>query len=249
MKKIDMENTTIPARFSFRLIGLILFLAVIGLSGCKQYQYVMVNSNVDRGEVKEFIIENDSITVKYSFSGFNCPVHITIKNNLSKPIFVDWSKSAVIINGKRYPYWADEATLSAYVQSSQVQWYPDYSSSTGSVSGSIYKNERVSFIPPQSFMTYTPIRLRSYYFNLPGKEMGKEVNIYALTGVSKGLRFDFDKENSPLKFRSFLTLSTEEDVKNPFYLDTEFWTTEVVETGLNPAYIPVKRADQFYIYR
>jgi hypothetical protein len=41
---------------------------------------------------------------------------------------------------------------------------------------------------------------------------------------------DFGPENSPLAFRSYITLSTAPDFSNPVVFDHKFWIDEVFET-------------------
>ena len=68
------------------------------LSGCAQYQYVFIDSHLNQNDKKEFIKENDTVMVKYTFSGENMPITITIYNKLQQPLYIDWERSAVIIN-------------------------------------------------------------------------------------------------------------------------------------------------------
>lgn len=72
--------------------------AIIVLSGCSRYQYISVSSNLPQDDNNEFIIENDTVLIKYSFSGENLQVKATLLNKLQQPIYFDAERSAVIIN-------------------------------------------------------------------------------------------------------------------------------------------------------
>jgi len=77
------------------------FLCVITLSGCTEYQYVTVNSNLKKNENKEFSVENDTVSIKYKFSGQNFQLSQTIYNKLQVPLYVDWLKTNIIVNGNQ----------------------------------------------------------------------------------------------------------------------------------------------------
>ncbi len=68
-------------------------------TGCTTYQYMTVSGkNIRQNERQEFVVENDSIRVKYNFSGEDAPVNVEVTNKLDRPVYVDWSRSALIIN-------------------------------------------------------------------------------------------------------------------------------------------------------
>jgi hypothetical protein len=69
------------------------------LSGCSKYQYVFIDSHLSQNEKKEFLVENDTVTIKYSFAGVNFPITLSIYNKLQKPLYIDWGRSVVVLNG------------------------------------------------------------------------------------------------------------------------------------------------------
>jgi hypothetical protein len=68
------------------------------LSGCSRYQYLFVDSHLYQDDKKEFIAENDTVMLTYSFNGDNFPITLSIHNKITIPIYIDWSRSAVVIN-------------------------------------------------------------------------------------------------------------------------------------------------------
>jgi len=76
----------------------LLLLCVIMLSGCSRYQYMYVSSHLDQNDKKEFIVENDTVQIKYSFAGQNFPLTITFYNKLRQPIYIDLERSTVVMN-------------------------------------------------------------------------------------------------------------------------------------------------------
>ena len=192
------------------------------LIGCSQYQYVTLSGNLSQDDYKQFVYENDSLIIKYAFSGRNCPISIEVHNMNSKPIYVDWAKSAVIIEGKRFCYWIDESTIQGYTQGYDVKWNKSFSSNESILSGSITRNERISFIPPHSFITYNPVMIRNTPFYFENKNNVQKVNVYTYNGPTNGHRYAFESQESPFVFRSFLSISTKEDFSIPEHFDHAF---------------------------
>lgn len=77
---------------------LIFLLNLVILSGCNRYQYMYVSSHLDQNEKKEFIVENDTVQIKYSFAGENFPLTITLYNKLRQPVYIDLERSTVVMN-------------------------------------------------------------------------------------------------------------------------------------------------------
>jgi hypothetical protein len=90
--------TKILDLFSCGNLHLLLLFYVIMLSGCSRYQYMYVSSHLDQNDKKEFIVENDTVQIKYSFTGENFPLTITLYNKLRQPIYIDLERSTVVIN-------------------------------------------------------------------------------------------------------------------------------------------------------
>lgn len=71
---------------------------LIFISGCARYQYVFVESDLSQNDNKEYFTENDTLLIKYTFKGENFPITLTIYNKLNQPLYIDWSRSVVVIN-------------------------------------------------------------------------------------------------------------------------------------------------------
>ena len=128
-----------------------IFIGLISLSlftGCITYQHVSLSGNAPQNEKSEFVVENDSVSLIYSFHGHSGPITMDIANKLNKPLYVDWRKSALIINGQSFTLWKDEASLNTHVSSTSVLQDDQTIQTSGNLQGSIVKNDKVSFIPP-----------------------------------------------------------------------------------------------------
>lgn len=93
---IDSIKATFKTLLKNRSI--ILISCIIMLSGCARYQYVFVDGHLNKNDNQEFIKDNDTVTIKYTFKGENLPVTLTIYNKLNQPMYIDWDRSVVIIN-------------------------------------------------------------------------------------------------------------------------------------------------------
>ena len=82
-----------------------------------------------------------------------------------------------------------------------------WSYSEGSFSGDVSLPKGVEFIPPHSKLVNTPLQLANFPFNeIPKEEYVKEqMTTKANTTVNIRVK-DLQKKNSPLRFRSYLTL-------------------------------------------
>ncbi len=68
------------------------------ITGCSRYQYVLVGSRLPQNENQEYIVENDTVRIKYSFAGENLPLTISVFNKLAQPVYFDLQRTTVIIN-------------------------------------------------------------------------------------------------------------------------------------------------------
>lgn len=108
-----------------RLRTILVLFAVICMSvltGCTRYQYVCVNSNLPKSKSNEFIQENDSFLVKYAFAGENLGVSLTVFNKLDEPVFIDWGRSTIFVNGSQEDgsFYNDQQVVSVPPNSSAV---------------------------------------------------------------------------------------------------------------------------------
>jgi len=90
---------------------LFLFYLIIP-AGCARYQYMSVNSHLFQNDNKEFIRENDTVILKYSFSGQNFPLTLTIFNKLPQPVYIDLERTLLVVNNAQVngPFYNDTQT-------------------------------------------------------------------------------------------------------------------------------------------
>jgi hypothetical protein len=219
------------------------------MTGCLQYQFATVSGNLTETARNEHVLENDTLIIKYVFGGANCPVTIYIQNKLGVPLYVDWKRSAVIVNNESFSYWNDVGAFQATASGFQEQWTNSVSISHGDITGEITRNEPVSFIPPASFKERTPVVLNPDFITLKGSKADhRDVFTINQQPVS-GLQYEYLREDSPFRYRSYLTVSTDQDFKNSQVYESEFWISDLFQTFVSPRlfYQEAQNRNKFYI--
>jgi hypothetical protein len=235
--------------------SIIILLLIILTAGCKDYIQIFEtkSTNVKKSN-DQFVFENDSISIVYSFWYEKGLMLFSIENKTSKPIYIDWKKSSYIDNQVKLNYWNDESTTttSSVTSTSHYDYYEsgttltpnqfilsEYletgkSESTSLAISKTKKPERITFVPPRSITTRTgffvyPIK----YFKFGKSPKYVEVESQKKAGKTiKVYEKQFGYENSPLACRNFLTFSFSEDFKEEFYVDNDFYISKVQEMEL-----------------
>lgn len=210
-------------------------------TGCT-YQYATLSSAIKKENQHEFYIENDTVRISYDFSGKEGPVNVTVYNKLSIPLYVDWTKSALIVGNTRKSYTNENVALQAELNGSETRWLSS-TSQTATINGTLTPNKLSGFIPPKSQAQETLLTLKPKLFPLPTAADKKPRKMEEGTIVEFTT---YSYEQSPFIFRSYLTLSTNADLSSPVHFDHEFWVSEVFQTYNGPKKFTSK-PDRFYL--
>lgn len=226
------------------------------LSSCAStFYFSTLDSNTEntiKADNGDFITANDSVLIAYCFNGEEGPVLIIVHNNGDKPLYVDWQRSSIIIKERATSYHDNTMQISGTMKtySQEDIFIPRNSYSNSEFRGSSRLPEGVSFIPPHSRIEYQAVRLGIPNFeSIPNKEYStatyyKKNNFPADVKVK-----DFTLQDTPLKFRSYLTLYT--DPSRPFTFEHEFFISNLMKSKeLTPSNIDkaqMDRGDFFFI--
>jgi hypothetical protein len=214
----------------------VLFLCI----SCATYQYSTVSSvSVALNDKREFVIENDSLRLVYNFSGFNAPVNITIQNKLSVPVYIDWQRSALIVNDKAISYVPAEMKINGGFYSSSYNpsnTGNNYGTTSGRIHATASLPPSVDFMPPQTYLTKKTLYItNSFMENIPETAFHRE-KYMAVEGFTVPVkRATFTDTTSPLRFRSFLTVMVGESSNKPLNLEHSFYVSELMTTMTGPA--------------
>lgn len=209
-----------------------LLLLTFSFYNCSPYIQVFDTSSDNIGLDKEnsYVLENDSIRVEYNFWEEKGIMSFAVYNKLKKPLYINWHKSSYVQNGNKLNYWEDELITKGTEKTvGRLNYYNFYAQT--SINHSITsKPEKVTFIPPNS--NYVK---RTFHI-LPIKEL--IVKNYSSITVpvinhkykkKKAFQKKFNRSDSPVSFRNFLTLSYDENFKDEFYIDNEFYISQVMK--------------------
>lgn len=206
----------------------ILFSALL-FAACSEYQYAVIDSNVKKSAGR-IIFENDSVKINYRFSGNNGPAVIGVYNKLNVPLYVNWQRSSLIIDEESVSRVPETAGFSATATTNNWSRWNNINTTTD-ISGNIQQPVQTGFIPPNSYIQSQPIYLLNEV-TVPTEEM-KSKRMTGYVSLVKYKSFDF--EDSPLVFRSYITVATTADFAQPIVFDHKFWVSEVVRTAISPS--------------
>lgn len=243
-----------------------LFLSLAFFCSCSTtYYYSTLNSNNDhviRTNDGDFVVENDSLYIIYSFFGENAPINIGVYNKSGQPLFVDWSQSALIIDNVAQPLQSDEVAVrggsnsTVYVNKSYSY---NNSFSVGEAhtayEGGMTLPRSTSFVPPQSQINHTSYQLANFPFDAIDNDVYGRKDFAKTDGVVRVRTIDFTEADSPLRFRSYITIYADHPSKETskrmsfeqsFYLSTLMKTKGNIPPEDVLAYNS-KQGDFFYV--
>lgn len=219
------------------------------LTSCSRYQYLSIaGKEMAQNERNELVSENDTLLVTYNFNGYNCPVNITVFNKSSRPVYVDWKRSALISNGKATSYYSPDYHINGTVSGYSINWTNGVSEHSTGIALGLSGQDGVAFIPPQSYITKTPLTVSDQLFVHGLDKATKQV--ITESDVTYAVRKkEFDAANSPLTFRSYITLQFAGSAKDTT-LEHTFHVREIVQTSTSPKHFIVAytgRGDTYYV--
>lgn len=224
-------------------------LFLLMLSACTRYQYATISSPLKQNVKREFVHENDSIQVVYNFNGYSGPVNITVHNKLDMPMFVNWRMSSLIVDGQSKSYYDQVSEIQGVSSGTQVNWNQSLATTNATFSGTVSHDDEVGYIPAGRHITVTPVYLKSDLFkpDLAHKPSRKTFNTFS--GPSSGKNYGYDQANTPLRYQSYLTYSTDGHFASIATVEDDFWVSEILITHTKPSEIinmEERQADTFY---
>ncbi len=223
---------------------LMLIFAALLFTSCSTYYVSVLNSpDLARDDQKgEYFFENDSIKITYNFFGENAPISIRILNKLNQPLYIDWQRSALIIDSEATSFMGEHMDISGSIStsgtSSRITRDWTNTSSRSSLDATAALPQSTSFIPPRSSVERTHLELQHvYYQNIPDS-VYRRLQLAQLNGNTAPVRLGkFSEESSPLAMTSYLTLYTinqENERAQPMIFEQDFYVSEVMKMRTNP---------------
>ncbi|MEJ0030982.1 MAG: hypothetical protein WDO15_11660 [Bacteroidota bacterium] len=159
---------------------------------------------------KPFVLNNDTLLLAYTF--YNGNVNIDLFNKSKTPLYIDWRRSALIVDNISWSYKKNQRTAF-----SKNKKRPRY------VKSAIRRKTTTSFLPPNTGIKTARFRVKNLLRALPLKLDEKQ---------------EFTTESSPFRFRSYLYLSYDQDFAKPVFIDHTFWLSNRIRSGL-PLQMPL----------
>jgi hypothetical protein len=225
-------------------------LASCFLFSCTVYQVMTVSSPEARqNQANEFVIENDSLELCYNFNGQDGPIKVKIRNKLQQPMYVDWKRSALIINDRAVSYSPNTVTIEGAVATSTYNWSREWSTTYGRISALAQLPPEMEFIPPQAYVTKQLMGITNQALeNLPDSLFSKKKIAAMGDGYETVRQAFFTATSSPLVFKSYLTVVMGDTLPRPVAYQHNFYVSEMVKMTNPPELLNGdRRGDRFYV--
>ncbi|MEI6021470.1 MAG: hypothetical protein WCR21_10105 [Bacteroidota bacterium] len=222
----------------------IVLLCVALFSACASIRLTETESS-GKNTVKDGVSENEDLRISYDFWGEHGLMYFIIYNKSKKPIYIDWKKSVYVHNQWKNDYWIEQTTS----ESITVPIGDEKSRSFRNVMSSVVA-ERITFLPPDCYiavpMTFEILdhlnrkqqlhnfrenKIIEISDNLKWDENAKKEVIQkpGKKGSFKAYTLNYTKENSPYRFRNFITYSSDEKFSSEKSFDNEFFVKRFVQ--------------------
>lgn len=211
---------------------LIPLLAILLFTGCSRFTQVVYISPTSENiqTINHFYqFENEDVKVVYWFWGEHGIMSFLLWNKTNLPMYIDWKKSALINNGKRESYYTTRYAnnYQTYGKTYSLDWldifneYYAINNHSKLNKESLVKGERITFIPPKSYITQAFYNLTAnIYFDVNDHNTEVETMNFCKVYVSRS--------SKDISFRNFITYSFAENFSTENYIDNEFHLNKVV---------------------
>lgn len=212
------------------------------------------DERTEKVENGDFLLENDTLWIAYCFNGEGAPIQITIFNKSKEPLYIDWQKSTLIINNVAFSYMGNRIKTTGSIDGvtftdNSTILFDQAEVQLNNFSATTEYPNNTSFIPPNSMISHRPLNLRVNFENINSKEYHDFLMPNRYNEPTKVKRIDYNAENTPLRFRSYLTIYN--DPNKPMVYEQEFYMENLIKTkSLSPKNMQkelAERGDLFYL--
>jgi hypothetical protein len=219
----------------------LMMLGLALLSSCASYQISTIQAPNENKTNYPFTIENDSVKIVYNFKGYNAPLTVSIQNKLNQPLYIDWNKSMLVFKDNSISLSSADVNIKGRVNGTITDGNNPYISSdiNQSVNLSASKSLNIDYILPMATVKRKTIYVANeMQRNLSNKNLGYSyINYTDGSGPTKVPTATFNADDSPLKFKSHLSLYTVDDsdhIKDRIVYENNFYVSEIKNTTSKP---------------
>jgi len=223
------------------------------LASCSKYQINTVSSTTTKKDLNsgDFVFENDTLAIVYRFNGQNAPLRVQIKNKLNDPLYIDWKRSSLIVKDQAINYMGNIIKIGGSFESSKDPLFSNLNYRTGTLDASATLPEESSFIPPHAMIDKVLLNVTDNFLSVSDDMFQKRL-AYSKKGDESFYvkSAAFTKDNSPLVFRSYLTIYIDKGKESKMIpSQQEFYISESIQTARSPKsteFYMGDRSDVFY---
>lgn len=192
------------------------------LNSCSTYYGSTMNTKdpyTIKNEYGEFLVEGDSLDVIYNFYGENAPIAVSVVNKMSKPLYINWRKSGIMIDDIPSPYQdpnVHEIDDEAIVNFSSFLDDPD----------------GLGYVKPYSRLNKQILELTNFNFDKIPDTLFLKWNTEADSrGDNKKYNaIRYIASNSPIYLRTFLTIYEDSmEAGEAFFYENDFYMSELIK--------------------
>jgi hypothetical protein len=201
--------------------------------------------SIGKNLAKEGVSENEDLRLSYDFWGEHGLMYFTVYNKSKKAVYIDWKKSVYIHNQWKNDYWVEKTTSESFT----IPIGDENSKSFKNVMSTVV-SERITFIPPDCYISvpvtfeilnhlnrkqqlhnYREKKVIAISDNIKWDEGAKKEAITKPSGngTFKAYTLNYTKENSPYRFRNFITYSFDEKFTSEKTFDNEFFVKRFIQ--------------------
>lgn len=221
------------------------FFGFLFFGSCSTYYCSTMNtkdSYTVKNDYGEFVIEGDSLDVIYNFYGQNAPIMVGVLNKTSKPLYIDWSKSGIMIDNEPITY--KESQNKAKDGGSPFINFGYF----------LDNSNDLSFVKPYSRLNKQILELTNFNFQKINDSLYHNWNTEADSwGKNKKYKtIRYVESDSPIYLRTFLTVYEDSrSADEAFFYENDFYMSELIKMkGTSPESIAAyrySRGDFFYV--
>lgn len=227
---------------------LLLACSLFSCSSAYHAYVVAENPELDYNPKDGFIQDFDSVKIFYTFKGMNMPLYITIDNQSKKSLFIDWNKSAFVVNGNLHSVVNPDSHTDITSNFNQVWDGESYYSVQITKKGEL----PIKFIPAKTKYTFL---VRSFFEwaptinqleNMPELD---HTSIHPTTPVLSPTIFQESMANYP-SVRAILKVQFGEQAEKVLDIDQTFYMTQQYKVSAEQGtHGTMRYADRgYYIY-
>lgn len=202
---------------------LFLLWVIFLFSSCSTYYGAIMNTKDTytlKNENGEFVVEGDSLDVIYNFYGQNAPIAIEVINKMSKPLYIDWSNSGIMIDNVAITY--IESSGNSSENNSRIIDFSYF----------LDNSDDLSYVKPYSRLGKQILELTNFNFRKIDdshyQNWHTEADSWGENKKYKTIRYV--ETNSPIYLRTFLTIYEDSQKKeDAYYYENDFYMSELIK--------------------